>query len=187
MLTYPSHIRRELLDLRPDSIDHVVVDGQVGRFRRTDSLLDEVVDNVVLQGHALRVLNQDTSAQTARDGGVSYNLRASDGIIEPNAGEFSCLLRAVVHCNVVEIDGALPVGKVCAWVEEVRDEDLASVWLWVGRSHAQGVSARGDIDVAAESQDFTTHVDALVIVFCGLLSPEVVAFERLYEHHLTRL
>ena len=123
------------------------------------------MNHVAVQGHVFGVVNDDAFAEARGNCGISHALDTLCGIMELDSSEISLLLRAIEDGNIVQVDLTVAVRKVC-WLKVVGHKDLAAEWARISVGHAVGVSAGGDVYIAAEKEDFSTHIHT-VIAICG--------------------
>ena len=93
----------------------------------------------------------------------------------------SCFLGAIVDGHIVKVDISLAVLKISRLLIEICDEELAAPWMIVRWSLTSFISICCDVDVAAEEENFATHVDASVAVCSRGRGTEMIACQGLSQ------
>lgn len=123
-----------------------------------DSVKNEIMNDIALQIHILRAIDNHSFAQTRRYSRVSDNFGTSDCVVELDSREISLLLRAIVNGNIIKSDLTLSIREV-SWLEEISDENLTAIGSWVRWSHTLCISARCYIHIAGQEEHFASHID----------------------------
>ena len=91
----------------------------------------------------------------------------------------SCFLGAIVDGHIVKVDIRLAVLIISRLLIEICDEDLAAPWMIVRWTLTSFISIGCDVDVAAEEENFATHVDTCIAVRSRRRGTEMIACQCL--------
>lgn len=133
-----------------------------------DAPCDEVVDDIAIELHSFRVVDDDTLAQACRNSGIRYTFDTFLGIMELYRRLIGCLLRATPEGDIVHVDLTNAVRFVVYWLLEVSDKNLAAVWARLGGKKTCIIVIRGsDCNIAAKKKDFSAHINTAIAVLCS--------------------
>ena len=91
----------------------------------------------------------------------------------------SVFLGAIVDGHIVKVDISLAVHEISRLLIEICNEELAAPRMIIIWSPTSFISIGCDVDVAAEEEDFATHVDSSVAVCSRKSGTEMIACQCL--------